>query len=73
MQMAYRFLATVAIDEIPLAEALVTYYVCSYVACIIGHLQKCSSYTGLLILSNNIPTDIDECILGLSIPKRVFI
>ena len=56
------FLLTVAIHEIPLADVLVTYYVSGYITCSIARLQKCSSCTKLLISSNNIPTDVDECI-----------
>ena len=55
-------LLTVTIHEIPLADASVTYYVSGYIAHSIARLRKCSSYANLLISSNNIPTDVDECI-----------
>ena len=52
----------VAIHEIPLADASVTYYVSGCIARSIVRLRKCSSCEDLLISSNNIPTDVDECI-----------
>ena len=56
------FLLTVAIDEIPLVDATVTYYVSGYIARSTARLRKCSSCADLLISSNNIPTVVDECI-----------